>query len=84
MATVEELVRSIKGSLPLSDLGGPVVAKWIDERYKEMVLQEAEKVERNFNQHIAVLKNGAKKLNMTVIIRFEKTSNTGLAFRKIM
>jgi len=37
MATVEELVRSIKGSLPLSDLGGPVVAKWIDERYKEMV-----------------------------------------------
>lgn len=37
MATVEELVRSIKGSLPLKDLGGPVVAKWIDERYKEMV-----------------------------------------------
>jgi len=36
MATVEELVRSIVGSVP-TGAGGPVVAKWIDERYKEMV-----------------------------------------------
>lgn len=36
MATVEELVRSIVGSVP-AGIGGPLAAKWIDERYKEMV-----------------------------------------------
>jgi len=36
MATVEEVIRDIE-ALPLSDIGAPAVARWIDNRYKEIV-----------------------------------------------